>query len=226
MKALPLVALIALVAAGCGRAPAPKPDLEPSPVIAVADFVEPPSTTEPTQIALLHANRRIVVGSRPADVVESFRGQAIGGFESSLMPPGFGDPYSALVWQGPDEGIGVISYNDRVVAAMVQYESVAQDRVNEVVDLHRSTLRDVEPDVRSGKRATYWIWDQDGQRLMVSAFQKQRGDVFLTVAMGDGRVLDHLRINAFYAEQDKRLADSIISRHEAQQNQANGESTP
>jgi hypothetical protein len=218
-----LLIFIILVAAGCQQGTPPQPPSEPQAQHDQVRLAEPPATETPTEIALIRGGRRVDVGTDPEEAFAIFRGNQAMGFTSERLPPGFARPYQAQIWQAAEEGFGVITYNGRVVAAMYQQDDVTQERVNHVVYEHRQAIRGLVPLVISGKKVTYWFWEMEGQRLMISAFQRPAGAVYLTMAMGDSRTLDGLGVSPGKAQQDQIEADAILGEQEQRANR-NGES--
>lgn len=208
---------VALALAGCQGA-APVPTVEPAAMAAPAS-VKPPETTSPTQIALIRRNQAVTVGMRPDDAFRIFRETREGGFEDERLPPRFTRPYAARSWESGSRGFGVITFEDRVVAAMYQEDKASYERALELVQVHQDRMGAAADHVYAGKRLTYWFWEKDKQRLMILAFRSTGPEgVRITMTMGDAVVLDALRIAPEIAEKevpnvDQRMSDLDLEKN-------------
>lgn len=216
MRRLLLPAFV-LVLAGCQGA-VPSGATEPAVVVAPIT-VRPPATTSPTRVALVRRNLAVTVGMRADEAFRVFRETREGGFEDERLPPRFARPYAARSWESGSKGFGVITYEDRVVAAMYQEDKASYERALELVQSHQDRMGEPANRVFAGKRLTYWFWDKDGQRLMILAFRSAGPEgVRITMAMGDAVTLDALRISPDLAEKEVPSVDQRLSDQDSEKN--------
>jgi hypothetical protein len=112
----------------------------------------------------------------------------------------------------------VLTYQDRVVAAMYQEDRASFERALELVQTHQDRLKRPADDVIAGKRLTYWFWkNPEGQRLMILAFQSSGpSGVRITATMGDAVVLDALNASPDHARKEVPDVDRRLSEGESQ----------
>lgn len=207
-KAALLLVLIAAGLVGC-QSSNPPASVAATPTTSV---VGAPTHKEETVVALVRQDKAVTVGMRGSEAFDIFRDSREAGFEDDRLPPGFAAPYRARSWESSQRGFGVITYQESVVAAMYQEHDCALDRMQQWVDSHRRRMsRDPDHRVIS-KRLNYYFWEEDGQRLMILAFQKKAaGTVELTMAMGDIIVLDAIGASPARAEFEKERVDRLLA---------------
>ncbi len=216
-RALPLA--VALVLSGCqGAAPVVGPPT-PSEAARVEARVAPPKNPTPTDIALVRRGQLVSVGMTADEAFRVFRDPREGGFEDERLPPNFAAPYRARSWEGKDRGFGVITYQDRVVAAMYQEQKASYQRALEFVQVHQDRLQRPADITVPGRKVNFWFWEQDDQRLRVCAFQSGGKDgVKITTAMGDITVLDALNASPSKAREEAPRVDRLMANEETQKN--------
>jgi hypothetical protein len=220
-RAWPL--LILLLLAGCqgSGTPSERATPEPEATYTLTDYR--PSKVA-SAIALRYHDKDVHVGDNAEDTYARLLGDRTGGFTSELLPQGLKSPYAAHIWQGADDAFGIISYEGKVAVAMVQEMRTNQEHANNVRDAHQKLVGiEQQPQIISGDKVTYYFWTRDlsdevggshTQRLMIMIFQN-RDSVFLTVAMGDGKVMDVLGMSPDQAEKDQIASDEILRGQEA-----------
>ena len=226
MKAI-MAALFGLALAGCqsGTPQTPATSTAPAPE-AVPAIVGEPVLKTATAIALLRGDSKVHVGDSAEDAYDTLLGGRTGGFITQRLPQGFQGPfYTCKVWQGAEDGFGVIAYNGKVALGLIQENKATRDRENNIRADYAKLMGETEPRTVSGERVTYYFWDaQDSklpgtQRLMIMVFQTPgRDTVQVTVAMGDSIAMDAIGANETEAREEQVAADKILRKHEANQN--------
>ena len=205
------VASLSLLLAGCqgGESPATE-TAHPASVKKVTPVGEP-STKAPTKVGLvIKKGPPITVGyALPDKAFDLFRKSSSFGLEFDDAPARFEYPYRVRIWETAHNGFGEIIYDGDLVGAMYQESKVKQERVDEVVAAHREQMGGQRPDqLITGKRVTYWFWENEKQRLMICAYQKNTRGIELTVAMGDDVVMDALGMSGDLARADAEKMDA------------------
>jgi hypothetical protein len=228
LRLLPFL-LISLVLAGCQGSSSDPAKVEPA-APAPAVFDADPKSVESTKVGLVRNDTTLHVGDDPDKAFEMFRGNKPGGFTSERLPPNFGGIYKARVWQGATEGIGVITYEGKVVAALQQEDGVTQERLNnEIVPAYMKLFDGVAPEIIRNEKSTSWFWTEElktdagtpaHQRTMIQALQMPNSLLYLTIAMGDEAVLDALDINPAKALTEQVEADKMFGNLETTKNPA------
>ena len=222
-----LIAVLALCGCGASNKASDSKIVEPPPVVTK---VGDPQTTFASKISLVRKDVRVYVGDQPDQAFQKLLDGRSGGFTSERLPDGFSAPYVVRAWEGADEGFGIVANTGRVVAAMYQETKATQDRANEVRQAHQRELGDLQPEIISGDKVTYYFWEIQvrnaddlvigAQRLVIMGFQTGPNTVFLMTAMGDSKVLDGLGLSMNQARQDQIEADKIMQAREAGANSA------
>ncbi len=223
-----LLPVLVLVLAGCGASnEASEPDKTQTTAVAK---VESPRTMFPTEIALVRKGRKVSVGDKPDEAFQLLLDGRSGGFTSERLPAGFETPYVVRAWEGADDGFGLVAFSGKVVCAMYQETRATQDRANEVRQAHQELMKELQPEIISGDKVTYYFWNVDvtnaegvlegRQRMMIMVFQTGPSSVFLTTAIGDEKVMDGLGMSSAQARTDQIEADKIMQGREAGANSA------
>lgn len=207
-----LLLLLLVALAGCG---------DPASVAPIATDTAPATTTPPetvaspdfnrlTTLALVSGDRTLKVGDS-TDQAESFFERPRRSFLLRELPEAFGPGYRARGWESDRQGFGIVSYRDRVAAAMLTVEGVDETVVQETLQTHRRNDDPNNPDRRTftqeSRVARYWFWEEANQRVMVCAAKTYRGDFTVTVAVGDIAALDALRMSPEEARNDANRAE-------------------
>jgi hypothetical protein len=222
MKRLSPLVLLLLVGGCQGGSKPEAPAQQPQPEVYALEGYTPSRTASP--IALKYHEHEVRVGDEAEKIYPVLLGARTGGFVSELLPKGLRSPYTAKIWQGADDAFGLISYEGKVVVAMVQEMRTNQEHANNVRTAHQDMFGQEQPQIVAGQKVTYYFWDRDladfqSQRLMIMVFQN-RDNVFLTTAMGDSRVMDVLGMSPQKAREDQAAADEILRSREAGANAA------
>ena len=200
MKRTLWLAGLAVLLAGCQGADTPPVEAIPQAVVHV-EVVDKPGTSSPTKIGILIGKKPVItVGfASPDKALADFRDPTQFGLEYNDLPSKFEWPYHARAWETAHSGFGTITYEGVLVAAMYQESNTKQERVDELVETHRGLIgRDAQ--LVEGKHASYWFWEEDGQRLMICAYSPGHHGIQLTVAMGDDVVMHALGIGPEFEE--------------------------
>jgi hypothetical protein len=181
-------------------------------------------------VGLVKNGKEVHVGADPDTAIEVLKAGAQGGFTSAVLPDGFSAPYQSHIWRAGESGFGVLSFNGKVVMAMTQEANSTPDHLSELKLAQQALVGDAnQPTIIEGNKVSYWFWHADysdegvarGQTMMVMAFQRETGKIYIATAMGDDAVLNTLGINESQARKDELEADEILHQREAEQNKSN-----
>ena len=179
-----------------------------------ADVVGAPHSTLKSDLAIFRDRGQLHVGDTWDTAIELFHPPK-GSFDFSDLPPRFQTPpYKVKGWDARREGFGVILYQGLIAAAMHQLPKSDLDQLNEIVSEHRRGLSPLVPKHVEGRRAQYWIWSADTQRLVIVGLQAQNS-VKITVALGDTVVMDALGLSENDAVRDAKRVDDFFETQSA-----------
>lgn len=224
--------VVAFAAIGCsGGGSSSTPDAAADDTKAPAIVAPEPATTEPTQVGLVRNDDVVHVGTETEKAIEILKAGAQGGFSSERLPDGFTSPYQSHVWQAGESGFGILSFKGKVVMAMVQDGNSTPDHLSALRLAMQNLVGEAKkPTVIEGSKVSYWFWHDafnlpdgksNGQTMMIMAFQKESGKIYIASAMGDDAVLNTLGINETQAKKDQADADQIIQKMESEKNKTN-----
>ncbi|HRF60515.1 MAG TPA: hypothetical protein PLH94_11470 [Fimbriimonadaceae bacterium] len=129
-----------------------------------------------------------------------------GAFEFHELPAVLTDPLSAKGWEASQEGFGVILQGGKVVLAMRRLDRVSKDTVSSTSREYELAFgREPNSSIETGF-TTYKFWEKDEIRFMLCATQSAESKLVLTVAVGNGKVMDALRMNKTFAARDEATA--------------------
>ena len=206
MKWIVAPALLAMLIGCSGGTPA-SPDTTPDAPQAPPKVAVAPATTEPTQVGLVKNGEAVHVGAETEDAIKLLKAGAQGGFSSERLPEGFSSPYQSHIWQAGESGFGILSFKGKVVMAMIQDANSTPEHLSEL----RTAQQALVGYTNEGKVS--------GQTMMIMAFQRTGGKLYIASAMGDDSVLTALGISEAQARIDQQDADKIIQKLEAEQNE-------
>lgn len=199
------ISLLALFAALAGCGDPEKIDLAPKPVFDIANKSKPPEFGEATSIQLKNGPDALKVGD---DVAASlgFFAKPKKAYEFRDLPNVFPPEFKSNGWENDVEGYGLISFDNRVAAAMRLLHKVDEARVqNEITSIRYQSGRETE--TVTGRAARYWFWESGRHRQMVCAVPEGKDTFLLTIAIGELNTMNALRMNQRLAEADTKRAD-------------------
>ncbi|MCO5297862.1 MAG: hypothetical protein M9921_13520 [Fimbriimonadaceae bacterium] len=216
-----IVALaVAVALAGCDATPEmAAPVVKETPPAMVA-----PDFGTSTRIGLLRKRGKLKVGDSLERALDLFQPPKRAR-EFSELPSRLTKPYRADGWEANAEGFGVITFEDRVAAAVHTLNQATEDQVTELVNAYQDELRAV-PELVAGEVSRYWFWElprmRPGsapgssaadvhQRLMIVAVRNPSGTFVLTEAMGDVFAMNAIRANIYAAKNDVPIADAAAT---------------
>lgn len=129
-----------------------------------------------------------------------------GAFEFHELPAVLTDPLSAKGWEASQEGFGVILQGGKVVLAMRRLDRVSKDTVSSTSREYELAFgREPDSSIETGF-TTYKFWEKGDVRFMLCATQSAESKLVLTVAVGNVKVMDALRMNKTLAAKDEATA--------------------
>lgn len=197
-----------VVTVGCAAPDLTKGQGSVPPTSPASDLPVPDPTVK-SRVALVRSGRSVKVGDTPSAAFGVF-GPPPRAWDFREMPPSLAPPYGARGWETTREGFGVITYNDVVVAAMRQIDDAPPSQLAEILQEHEAALGVARTEFVAGTQVRYWFWEDGPHRLMVSALNRPRGELHVTVAMGDRAVLDILGISPAKATDDSLRVEEIM----------------
>jgi hypothetical protein len=135
-----------------------------------------------------------------------------GSFDGSQLPPGFSTGFKARGWSTPRESFATLHAGGKIMLAIWHRENVDADVVREITLAHEEAMADVPSQVVPGNRIHYVFWTAGTQRAMISVSPNAKGQTGITVAVGDTRVMDPLRMNPNDAAADRQTAEQELLR--------------
>lgn len=179
--------LLVVVLAGCrGAEPVAEDNPEGPEVVAPSPSIEPPTIRE-SVFQLLYEGYGLRLGEQYADI-EPRIAVPKNAFEFTELPPGLTPPFRARGWQSSREGLGVVTYNERVVLIMRQREQASPGDYEEARSFYTSEYPLIPAETVSGGKSQNTFLRKDGQTLMISATRSDAG-LTLTVAIGQDEVM-------------------------------------
>jgi hypothetical protein len=171
--------------------------------------IGPITNLQRTAIGLYGEQGTIWVGDSWTDA-ESAMPEPKGASEFADLPARFQKPYQGRGWEATDRGFGVIMFEDRIAVAMIQNERASQDDYASMTKWYEQQLPKATTDTVVTGDLRYRFWEQDGQRAMVLAESRPDGNLYLSTAMGDHRVMDALGMTAEAARHDGKVVLRIL----------------
>lgn len=219
MLRLVVAAAVLAALAGCD---VPKAPVAAAPKPAPLEMVAPDFAVS-TRIGLLRQRGKLRVGDSLERALDLFQPPKRAR-EFSALPPNLKPPYRAIGWESNSEGYGVISYEDKVAAAVHTWNQATEDQVTQLVNVYQDEMRSV-PELVAGRVSRYWFWEMPRmraggspasvadvhQRLMIVAVRNSDGTHVLTEAMGDVFALNAIRANLYAAKSDVPAADTLAA---------------
>ena len=198
----------AVVAVGCGSTAALDAGSGPGPetkevAVSVPDFAIA------SNIQLVKDDGRIKVGDDYTGTLEQFP-KPPKAFELTELPSNLKAPFKAKGWETATEGFGAIVYNDRIAFAMYQKEHADEDELLAIVGLQKRAMSKIAPISIVQRRVRYWIWEDGQRRSMVGALTTAKGDLNLTLAIGDAGVCSAFGIDADRLRADAAKAEELL----------------
>jgi hypothetical protein len=218
---LPLLILCGVAVSGCAsditaQAPADKGTTART---VNVQRIEAPDVNKKTRLALIHGRDKVKVGDEWEYAKKIFPEQR-GAYEINDLPAGLTGPdYRARGWESANEGFGAILFDDLVAVAMYRLDRVDESRLLEFLDTYTDQLGRpnlaVPEDLldATGRRTNtkhrvrYWFWEQETQRLMISAVLTVSDGMNVTVSVGDRHTMDALGMSPDAAKSDQAKAE-------------------
>lgn len=129
---------------------------------------------------------------------------------ANTLPSSLGPPLVATGWSSKEEGLGVISENDKVVFILHTFNHFNEQTVKEVYGRYQKQFG--PPQELLGKYSSYWFWHAGNQRLMISSSLDNKGNWAVTVALGIVSIMDALRMNLDDAKADQAKAATLLAK--------------
>ena len=113
-------------------------------------------------------------------------------FRLRSLPSRFGRGFEAHGWEtNENQGYGIITQNDLVVAAVFHAEDVEADYAESLLASQRNGTGDLRMNEVKNGDLEWSFWENGSQRLMVLLDRGAKG-TDVTILMGDAKVLDAL----------------------------------
>ncbi len=204
--------LLIICATGCAKPQGPGPtDVVIKPVDVQVTI---PETGSESALAIFNEDRALRVGDSEKVAFEVFPrpGKA---FEDDELPQQVGGKYKAHTWESTTQSFGVITLDSRVVLAMQSIDNASKEQADNLIQRYTQALSMVDPKVVGGTASTSLFWELGTQRLMICKSLDYKGRITLTVAVGDEKMMDLLRMNPVFAAKDQAQAAQILQQQQA-----------
>lgn len=202
---------------GCGEADIGKIE---APVPQPIRRVDVPMLDDATAVRLIRGTEQLAVGD-PVEKAFRIFSPPPGSYDTAQLPPGFNTGFKARGWSTAKESFSTLSAGGRVILALWQRENLDTDQIREATIAHETTMTGVTPKFVAGNGVRYMFWDAGNQRTMIAVSPNAKNQVGLTVAVGDVRVMNPLRMNPMDAEADVRVAERELRRLQEQNQVSN-----
>lgn len=195
------------VALGCTNPQAPGPsDVVVKPVDVQVTLPDPENESA---LALFNDDRALRIGDSEKRAYDVFP-RPSKAYDDDELPQQVGGRYRAHTWNAATQSFGVITLDNRVVLAMLTSKNVSTEQFNTTIQRYTDALNMVEPKLVPGEAAAYWFWELGTQRLMICRAADYKGRITMTVALGDEKMMDLLRMNPVFAAKDQAQAAQIL----------------
>lgn len=200
---------IVLVALGGCSADGDRPVTTKAKPAPVKIDIELPSPGE-SDLFLLREDDKLKVGDTEKRAFALYP-RPQGAFEFHELPAVLTEPFSAKGWEAAQEGFGVVLQEGIVALAMRRLDRVSKDTIASTATEYTVAFgRSPDSTIESGY-TTYKFWEKDEIRFMLCATQNAEGKLVLTVAVGNKKIMDALRMNKTLATKDETAARQQLS---------------
>ncbi len=205
--------LAAFTLAGCSNVESMK--FGPKTVFEdVKEKLEAPGKPFTPRFSIGQGSRRVQAWDNVDDAREVFA-RPKRAFEFSDRPATLGSAFKTEGWESASDGYGIISYEDRVVAAVREQYKVAPEAVRNMFMAFIDAYQPMEPTRILGQTCEYAFWTLGDEVLMISSVKVADGQFNLTIAVGDKLVMSALRMDPALAIADKNRADAFVADQQA-----------
>lgn len=173
-----------------------------------------PTVDSGADLALLNGGQRLTLGGKLDGALKVFS-QPKGSRVFSSLPAQFGKDFGAFGWETDEEAFGCILlsvrdpetkktiYSNLVVLAMFSRQNVSEGAVGEAISNYTDAFgKPTSTD--EGQAVNYAFWIRDERALMLVSSLDLDGKRSMTVALGDPRVMDELRMSPRKASEDHK----------------------
>jgi hypothetical protein len=178
-----------LVVTGCQSAANSKL-VEPAKPAADEATVPAPVVMK-SRLFLLRDGLSFELGKTYEEALEVFRPDGAT-FEFTDLPGKFKPPFRGRGWETARESFGAITYQQRVVMAMLQKDRATPDELDTARRSYQDAFSDIEPVHVVGRKVQAWFWEDGGQTLMVIGTSTTTSSLQLTIALGTSDVMSEV----------------------------------
>lgn len=211
-----LLGLGAVVAVGCSGA-SPSTEPKPNSLLSTARTsvtapakLEPPNLEQRTTLRMIRKGDEVRVGDPIESALRVFREEK-NSYLVNEMPAGWKDPaYTCQGWDNGTIGFSAFVYDDKIVMGLYHEDRADENRLQEIWADYQRAIPVTETSKITGSRVRYWFWEQGGHRLMICATQIPQEGLSITIALGDTRIMDILRMNPLMADRDRQAAEKLF----------------
>lgn len=130
-------------------------------------------------------------------------------YSVASLPDGFGEDFTANGWDMRGHSFSCILYKGKTVLALYTQDEISEEEITvalaDVVQQYRGEYGPPQ-DSHLGTRIEYYFWFTDDRALMINTAVDANDSFSLTVAVGVPEVMEHLRMDRTFAEEDKAEA--------------------
>lgn len=201
------VALLAVVAVGCGGEKSAAPS---SPTKPVASASQAPSDGARSKSGLYLSNdqARFSVNDSVEEALRLYE-RPTKAYDIRELPEPLANEKGlrAAGWAKGGDGYGLIVSNDKVIAAVATRAGRNRTDVDAAVSAYEELFSSVGSAPLEGNTAKYWFFEDGSHRLMICGAKTRKGDWTFTLALGEQWVMDRLRMDKTSALEDLKEAE-------------------
>ncbi len=210
-----LLGLAAIMAIGCGgpSQPAePKPDslLATSRItVSGQTKVDPPNFEQRTSLRMIRNGDDVRVGDSVEAALRVYREEK-NSYIVNEMPAGWKDAaYTCTGWDNGTIGFAAVSYDEKLVLGLYHEDRADENRLQDILRDYQNAIT-LDNTKITGSRVRYWFWEQSPHRLMICATQIPQEGLSITIALGDSRIMEMMRMSPIMADRDRIAAEKLF----------------
>lgn len=208
--AIPLIGLVGC--SGGGQPAEMQPSKDPNIArssVAGPDKLPAPDFTIKTSLRMFRNGDELRVGDSIDNALRVF-GEEKNSFKVAEMPSGWKDrDYTCQGWDTGSLGFAAIVNDEKVALGLYHEDRVSEARLQEILADYDKMIS-LSPRAVTGSRVRYWFWEDGAHRLMICAVQIPSEGLNISIALGDGKLMDILRMNPTLADRDRQSAEQLF----------------
>lgn len=191
--------------AASGAVPGASSQAEPGGTPLVIDLPENPKLQP---LYLGDAQQQLHVGDR-ADAFQDVFPKPPRSFPIDALPPSLTGEFEVRGWETQRQSVAAILTKGRIALVLRIDDRTKEEDIQALREELERRFGPAEQVLGRGA-SRYWFWDDDQNRLMLSASQDKQNHTTLALALGDSRLMTALRMAPTLAEEDLVEAERLM----------------